>query len=589
MVVTANDGRQLEMPTRIEIEAGGTVDGGLPVINRHYRAWLERRAARVNSVAAEPAHPESHVSIEAIVTLDGGCEDALEAIAASMQAQTHRNWRLALVDGGNASDAARQYARQLARDDSRIAYREGNDEAVVDTVNAVIAESAADWIAILPSGIILSPNALSCVARSAAANPDSRLIYSDDDRIDPETMERWNPFFKPDWSPDLLSSMNYLGPLVVFHRQTVLDAGGLRHGVPGAEVYDLALRVTERSGQIQHVPDVLVTTIATAPGPGASWHASDWRQAERQALEDALARRNVDGEVERGLHPGTWRVRYALPDPPGVTAVIPTGGKLDMLRPCLADLIERTDYPNLEILLVDNSKDDAVERLVAELSPQFPGLRRLANPLTPFNYSALVNSAIPHVTTPLVLMLNDDITAIDPGWLRAMVEHAQRPEVGIVGAKLLYPDDTIQHAGVVLGPFGGSVHVFKRLPGNDPGFFDLPDVVRNVSAVTFACAVIDRDVFDVIGGLDEDNLPVAFNDTDFCLRARKAGYEVIYTPHATLHHHESVTKVVIAHPNEIEFLRERWGHVIDHDPYYNPNLTRQSEDARLNMEAKSAV
>jgi O-antigen biosynthesis protein len=260
-----------------------------------------------------------------------------------------------------------------------------------------------------------------------------------------------------------------------------------------------------------------------------------------------------------------------------------------MLRPCLADLVERTDYPNLEILLVDNSKSDAVERLVEDLSPRFPGLRRLANPLAPFNYSALVNSAIPHVTTPFLLMLNDDITAIDPGWLRAMVELAQRPEVGIVGAKLLYPDDTIQHAGVVLGPYGGSVHVFKRLPGDDPGFFDLPDVVRNVSAVTFACAVIDRAVFDVIGGLDEDNLPVAFNDTDFCLRARKAGYEVLYTPHATLHHHESVTKVVIAHPNEIAFLREHWRHVIDHDPYYNPNLTRKGEDADLNMEATSAV
>ena len=317
--------------------------------------------------------------------------------------------------------------------------------------------------------------------------------------------------------------------------------------------------MTERSDHVHHVPDVLVTTIATAPDPGESWHASDWRESERQALEDALARRKVDGGVERGLHPGTWRVRYALPDPPAVTAVIPTGGKLDMLRPCLADLLERTDYPNLEILLVDNSKGDAVERLVEELSPRFPGLRRLANPLAPFNYSALVNSAIPHVTTPFVLMLNDDITAIDPGWLRAMVELAQRPEVGIVGAKLLYPDDTIQHAGVVLGPFGGSVHVFKRLPGDDPGFFDLPDVVRNVSAVTFACAVIDREVFDVIGGLDEDNLPVAFNDTDFCLRAREAGYEVLYTPHATLHHHESVTKVVIAHPHEIEFLRERLG------------------------------
>jgi O-antigen biosynthesis protein len=186
-------------------------------------------------------------------------------------------------------------------------------------------------------------------------------------------------------------------------------------------------------------------------------------------------------------------------------------------------------------------------------------------------------------------MLNDDITVIEPGWLRAMVELAQRPDVGIVGAKLLYPDDTIQHAGVVLGPYGGSVHVFKRLPGDEPGFFDLPDVVRNVSAVTFACAVIDRAVFDVIGGMDEEHFPVAFNDTDYCLRAREAGYEVLYTPHATLYHHESITKVVIAHPSEIEFLRERWGHVIDHDPYYNPNLSRQSDDARLNLEAIGAA
>ena len=588
-LITANDGQQLELPTRIEIESGNFIDGGVPVINRHYGAWLERRTALQDAIETEQSHLPSQLSFEALVPLEGDCEDALEAVVASMQSQTYSRWGVTLVDSGTASDAAREYARHLARQDGRISYREGGNGSFVDAVNAVVAESSADWIAILPSGIILAPNAISSVARAAAANPATCLIYSDDDRIDPETLERWNPFFKPDWSPDLLLSMNYLGPLVIVHREALLDAGGLRAGVTGAEVYDLALRVTERSDQVHHVPDVLVTTIAAAPGPGASWHASEWRESERQALEDALARREVDGGVERGLHPGTWRVRYALPDPPAVTAVIPTGGKLAMLRPCLADLLERTDYPNLEILLVDNSNGDAVEGLVEELSQRFPGLRRLVNPLAPFNYSALVNSAIPHVTTPFVLMLNDDITAIEPGWLRAMVELAQRPEVGIVGAKLLYPDDTIQHAGVVLGPFGGSVHVFKRLPGDDPGFFDLPDVVRNVSAVTFACAVIDRQVFDVIGGLDEENLPVAFNDTDFCLRTREAGYEVLCTPHATLHHHESVTKVVIAHPHEIEFLRERWGHIIDHDPYYNPNLTRQAEDARLNMEATHAV
>jgi O-antigen biosynthesis protein len=588
VVVIANDGRQLEIPTRVEVEANRIVDAGLPIINRHYHTWLERRAAHDSSVTAKQTHVGADFSLEVVIVVDGDCQDALETITASMQAQTHRDWRLALVDSGNASEAARDYARQLPRDDSRIAYRVAGDDAV-DSVNAVIAESAADWIAILPSGIILSANALSSVARAAAANPGTCLIYSDDDRIDPETLERWNPFFKPDWSPDLLLSMNYLGPFVVFQRQTLLEVGGLRHGLSGAEVYDLALRVTERCGHIHHVPDILATTITTAPRSGASWHASDWREEERRALVDALVRRKVDGAVEWGLHPGTWRVRYALPDPPGVTAVVPTGGKLDMLRPCLIDLIERTDYPNLEILLVDNSKADAVAQLVEELAPRMPSLRRVANPLTPFNYSALVNSAIPHVKTPLVLMLNDDITVIDPNWLCAMVELAQRPEVGIVGAKLLYPDDSIQHAGVVLGPFGGSVHVFKRLPGDDPGFFDLPDVIRNVSAVTFACAVIDREVFDVIGGLDEDNLPGAFNDTDFCLRAREAGYEVLYTPHAALRHHESVTKVVITHPNEIAFLRERWRHVIDHDPYYNPNLTRQGDDASLNMEAIRAV
>ena len=192
---------------------------GFLQINRHYGAWLERRAAHDNPVSAIPDRVGADFSIEAVITVDGDCQDALEAIVASMQAQTHPNWRLALVVNGNASEPARDYARQLERNDNRIAYRVAGDDAVVDAVNSVITESAADWIAILQCGIILSPNALSSVARAAAANPNTGLIYSDDDRIDPETMQRWNPFFKPDWSPDLLSAMNYLGPFVVFHRQ----------------------------------------------------------------------------------------------------------------------------------------------------------------------------------------------------------------------------------------------------------------------------------------------------------------------------------------------------------------------------------
>jgi O-antigen biosynthesis protein len=589
VLVTANDGRQYEMPTRIEVEIAGTVDGGVPFINYHYRAWLERQADHLDRAASDPAPSDLRPTFDVLVPLQGDCEDALEPVVASMQAQTYPNWHLALVDSGNASEAAREYARRLAREERRVSYGEPGVDGVTTGLNSTLAASKADWVAILPPGVILAPAALANISHALATNPDARMVYTDDDRIDPESMQRWNPFFKPDWSPDLLSSMNYLGPLTLFHRQTALDLGGLRDGLPGAEVYDLALRVTEQSSQVHHVPEVLVTSIAVAPDFGEPWHLSDWHESERQALQDALTRRGLDGGIERGIHPGTWRVRYALPDAPVVTVVLPTGGRLDLLRPCLTDLLERTDYPNLDIFLVDNSRGDEVERLVAELSSRHPNVRRTANSLHPFNYSALVNSALPHVTAPFVLMLNDDISVIDPGWLQAMVEIAQRPDVGIVGAKLLYPDDTIQHAGVVLGPYGGTVHVFKRLPGDNPGHFDLPDVVRNVSAVTFACALIDRSVFETIGGLDEVSLPVAFNDTDFCLRTREAGYEVIYTPFACLYHHESVTKVVIAHPHEIGFLRERWGHVIDHDPYYNPNLTREREDARLNMEASSAV
>ena len=581
--VTANDGRQLDLSTRIEIVGGDAIDAGLPVINRHYQAWLDKRAAVREARSAETLGPGARPVFELLVPVSGSCEDALGALASSVRAQTYRDWRLTLVDIGDAGEDALMEAHRLAASDGRIAFREHVDEGIIDRLNAALAASSANWVALVTPCVTLPPDAFDQVTRALAAHPDAALVYTDDDRRDPVRETRWNPFFKPDWSPDLLLAMNYLGPLTLFRRERAVASGGIHAGAVRDAVYDLALRVSEGPGDVVHVPEILATTVEEAPAAGEPWHAASSRPGERQAIADALARRGVDATVETGLHPGLWRVRYVLDELPGVTAVIPSGGKMHLLRPCLADLLERTDYPNLEVLLIDNSRGDDVANLVAELSESHPNVRRIVDERTPFNFPALVNGGVAQTTTPYVLMLNDDITVIDPGWLRAMMEHAQRPEVGVVGAKLLYPDDTIQHAGVVLGPFNGSIHVFKRFPGADPGYFDLPDAVRNCSAVTFACAVIDRAVFDEIGGMDAERLPVAFNDVDFCLRAREAGYEVIYTPHAMLYHHESVTKTVIAHPHEIGYLRSRWGHVIDDDPYYNPNLTRTSEDARLNM------
>ncbi|MDQ2653132.1 MAG: glycosyltransferase, partial [Chloroflexota bacterium] len=581
--ITSNDGKTLELNQRIEVEGTDAVDGGLPVLNRHYRQWLDKQALFATPVEESAASRE--IALELLTPLAGAQPATIEQFVMSMQDLVDDRWRLTLVGSGDVSPEMLAAAEAIASAGERMRYLPGAETSTTAQLNEAIAQSEADWVAILQPGIRLSPDALARARIAIAAHPDARVLYTDHDYLDTATGARWNPFLKPDWSPDLYLAMDYLGPLLLLRRQSVLDVGGLRDGQGPAAVRDLVLRLTDDSAEVLHVPGILATEHRRAPSRDEAWHLNEWTDSDRQAVTAALARRRVKAEVTPGLHPGVWRVRYDIPDLPGVTAVIPTGGKLTLLRPCLDDLLTKTSYPNLDILLVDNSQGDDVANLVAELSQQYPNVRRIVDDRKPFNYSALINASIPHVETPLVLMLNDDITVIDPDWLTAMVEHAQRPEVGIVGAKLLYPDDTIQHAGVILGPFGGSVHVFKRLPGHEPGYFDLPDAVRNYSAVTFACALIDRAVFEEIGGLDAENLPVAFNDTDFCLRTREAGFEVVYTPHAALYHHESVTKTVIAHPSEIGYLRERWAGVIAHDPYYNPNLTRQGEDARLNMEA----
>ena len=282
--------------------------------------------------------------------------------------------------------------------------------------------------------------------------------------------------------------------------------------------------------------------------------------------------------------PGTRRVRHALRGTPPVTIVIPSGGKMHYLRPCLESLLGTSTYPALRILVVDNSAEPNVARLCDELAANGAAVRREPFALQPFNFSAVVNHALPFVDDPYLVLMNDDMTVVTPDWVEAMLEHAQRPEIGAVGARLLYPDRTIQHAGVVFGPYGGSTHPFRHLPEGHPGYFDFPHVVREWSAVTFACAMLRRSVVEEVGPLDEVAFRVAFNDADLCLRIRQRGYRIVSTPHAVLYHYESATKVLLAEPGEVAQMRERWGRVINDDPFYNPNLTRTAEDYSLNLE-----
>ncbi|MCC6312613.1 MAG: glycosyltransferase [Thermomicrobiales bacterium] len=584
VVMTAADDQTATIEIPFIVDATARAVGEVPQINAQYPEWLARQElsgeqrTRIQR-ALESLEPPPDVTIVAPVL--GGETRDVEPLVESIMAQLETRWTLVLAVAAEAPANLRQWAVDVAARDRRIvALTPSGAASFAELANVGLQATATDWVAIVPPDLRLAPTALAEIALDLADHPASDLIYVDDDRVDDEVGTRWDPFFKPDWSPELHLALDYFGPLTLY-RRSLLDAiGNLDGGHPGAELYDLALRATERAAAIRHLPRLLASRRSMAGAP-----ASVTPQAPMQAaVASALERRRIAASVEPGNRLDTLRVRYDITDSPGVTVVMPSGGKLRYLVPCLNDLLEKTSYPNLRILILDNSEGTEVAELVAERNRDRDIIQRVPVSLKPFNFSALINASIPHIETPYLILLNDDITIVTPDWIEAMLEHAQRPDIGVVGAKLLYPDNSIQHAGVVLGPYDGTGHAFKFFSGDAPGYFGLPDVIRNYAAVTFACAMMRTDVMRQIGGLDAENLPIAFNDVDFCLKALDAGYRNVYTPHAVLVHHESVTKTVIAKPSEIATLRNRWGRYINHDPYYNPNLTRRAENGALRMD-----
>ena len=587
--ITAADDKRTEIARDVEIAPRHLAIGEVPRLNAQYQEWLALHQPTDEDISEARVAAKSlsyQPTFDLIVPVSHSDAPGLRATIDAVRAQAYNAWRLFLAPT-DPSVALRALLSDLAALDRRItliAPPAGSGHAVA--ANLAVGQGTGEFVSLLDPSTLLSPLYLSEMARALNDHPDTDLAYADEDKIDDQASLHWDPFFKPDWSPDLLLSMDYIGPSALYRRTMVQKLGALRSGLNGAETYDLTLRLTERTDRVLHVPRILSSRRADPSAPAQALMATHSPPAESadRALTDALARRAIAGRVEPGLAPGRWRVRYDLSEQPEITVVVPTGGKLRFLQPCLDSLLTRTTYPNLRVLVVDNSDDNAVADLCGVLRSTHPNLRRVPLALKPFNFSAIINHAIPLVETPYLVLLNDDITVITPDGLETMLEHAQRPEVGVVGAKLLFPDDTIQHAGVVLGPYEMSTHPFRHFPASHPGYFEFPHLVRNYGAVTFACAMLRREIFDEVGLLDADHLPIAFNDVDMCLRIGERGYRVVYTPHAVLYHHESVTKTAIADGDEVGYMRGRWSHVIKHDPFYNPNLTRKGEDFSLNME-----
>ena len=488
----------------------------------------------------------------------------LERAIDSVLSQVYANWELCICCAGDAERQVKETLSRYERLDERIKVGREEDAGISGAANDALTSASGEFVCVLDQDGRLSPDAFFEVVRLLQERPEADLIYSDEDRIDGMGV-RSDPRFKPDWSPDLLLAFDYVSRLSVYRRKLLDEVGGIRDGFGNAWDYDVVLRFTESSGEISHVPKVLYHA-----------RAAETRvpEEDRRVLAEALERRGVEGAVLDGYVPGRFRVKREIVGEPEVSIVIPTRDNVSLLRGCVESIERLTGYRNYEVLIVDN--DSADPETVEYLSSTPHRVLRFEEG---FNYSRINNFAVSHAGGEYVLLLNDDTEVISPDWLEAMLEHARRPEVGAVGAKLLYPDGYIQHAGVLLGPgnpwtAGIAGHAYQGYEADAPGHLGVLNEVCNYSAVTAACMMFRRTVFDEIGGFDEENLKVAYNDVDLCLRMRERGYLIVFTPHAEIYHHEFASRGQhSANTAELRYMRERWGGLLDNDPYHNPNFS----------------
>jgi GT2 family glycosyltransferase len=542
-----------------------------------YQLWIRTRETNSEECKQGPplvSSPQFSFILLAGKTPDQHTQQAIESI----NNQLYENWELHVVS------QSEEHLQKTLSNKPHNKFFEWNarGQDCGEVIRQAISKASGEFICFLNNGDVLSRAALCSIAECLQEDRTADVFYADEDFVD-ITGERCRPVFKPDWSPDLLLSLNYTGRFITVRSAILRKLGSLRIGSIGSLSYDLMLQLSETTDRIRHIPRVLYHCHVNADNESDS--AKDKALAsEKAALADFLKRKNVAASVEPGLAPGTWRVRYVIRENPRVTIIIPCGPAVHFLRNCLRSIFEKTDYTNVDILLMDNSKGNDVHQLAKTVAGDVHNIAYVDYRGRPFNFSAINNYAVAQTTNPLVLFLNDDIEITTAGWLTALVEHGQRGEVGVVGGKLVYPDGLIQHAGIIMGIGGYAGHAFKRLPAETRAHFGFAQVVRNCSAVTGACMLTKRDLFVRLGGFNETELAVAFQDPDYCLRVRELGYLVVYTPYCTAIHHESASRGPELNRREVRYLQSKWASVIAHDPYYNPNLTRIAENFGIRLE-----
>lgn len=546
-----------------------------------YGKWYENHKASEEELAKQrKEHFAKEPLISILVPVYNTPREFLIQLLRSVGTQTYHNWELCIanasVDNKGVIEVLEHYQEKTKR---LKVINVPENEGISQNTNKALSIASGEYVALLDHDDLLAPNALYEIVKVINNKEDADVIYTDEDKVTADLKEHFQPHFKPDFSEDLLRSNNYICHFFVAKREIVNEIGGFHPEFNGAQDYDLIFRCTEKARGIYHVPKILyhwrTHKASTADNPASKMYAFD---AGKRAIEEHLKRVGEKGEVSHTKDLGFYRVKYPVIGNPKVSIIIPNKDEIASLEKCIHSIREKTDYKNYEIIVVENN---------SEKSETFEFYKKIERDWLKviywdreFNYSAINNFGVRHATGDYLLFLNNDVEVINRDWMTEMLSHCQRKQVGIVGAKLYYPDNTIQHAGIVIGIGGIAGNMFTGMSRSFTGYLHKASLQQDLSAVTAACMMVERHAFEKVKGFEED-LAVAFNDVDFCLKIRKAGYLIVYNPNVELYHYESKTRgkedtkeKLKRFQGEIDYMKERWSQILEQgDPYYNVNFS----------------
>ncbi len=548
-----------------------------------YQIWINKNEPDEEDLEKQKNTKfEIKPKISIIIPMYNTPEKFFQELVDGLIEQTYSNWELCLADG---SPEENEKLEKIYKKDERIKYKFiGENKGISGNTNAALELATGDFIALLDHDDLLPKFSLYEIVKCINKNPDVDFIYTDEDKMDMKGLRR-DPHFKSDYAPDSLLGSNYICHFEIMRKSIVDEIGGFRVGYEGAQDYDIFLRFLEKTTpeRVYHIPKILYhwrmiegSTAATIDSKGYAVEKG------RMAVEDALKRRGVKAKVT--VHPRVpyYLVRYEYETEPMVSIIIPTKDYADVTEQCLKSLFEKTTYKNYEVILMNNnSEKKETFNLFKKYQNKYSNFRVIdAN--YEFNYSKINNQAVKEAKGEYIVLLNNDTEIITPHWLQIMVGYAMQPHIGAVGTKLLYPDNTVQHAGIILGIGGIAQHCFIDNPRDDVGFYGRLSVPFNYSAVTAACLMVSKEKYLEVNGLEED-LQVAFNDVDFNLKLLKQGYYNICLNHVELYHHESKSRgddtVDISSAKyrrfvqEHDYIKDKWGYMLYNDRFYNPNLS----------------